>query len=1526
MAYLGKGKKPDLLKLAEALEITLPDKATIMTIKEIIVKQPDYDEEFVSTLLNSIIEERINSAEQEFRLKQEQEKFNLEKEEKFKILELKEKEIQLNYDLEKLRLDKGITSVTEPKTQNVELTLNRLIPKFDPNETDISLYLIIFERQARKAKIEENSWVNHLIGLLPMEIVQLLAREPPALAEDYAYVKKILLQKFKLSAESFRQKFTQYQKKPEISWKDFAFELKNYLNEWLAGLEITTIEELKDLMVVDQLKKRAKHEIKEHFLDKWPNLKSSDELIELFDNYDDVRKGSHKNYAKESRSEKGQTAKTFVKEKNVSQDSKFTFSRSPNVSERNRIFEKRVKPRCFHCHSPEHLRPSCPKLMKDRKVESVNNIPINDQLNFLEGYVWDGKVNGREIKFWRDTGATIDVICQKFIEPKDFSGEHVWIKQPLSLELMCLPLAIVELSGDFGTVKTKAAVCRNRSDENTYLLGNRTAALIKEKNNFEFFPVECVNMVQTRSQKRKNERDRLEKNRTENENIGDRNLALNIQNTSDVEGQVNFPNVNTDLADNAEGIQAKPDTKGQLDIPTLNNGVSESEYSAQVAPDTEGPIQIPDIQGDAPELGLLQISREKLIEAQRNCDDLTELFRQAEDENSKNKTYSVFKGLLVKNREDRLGNMTKLIVIPKELRYQIKSLCHSSTASHLGCNKAKDKLARYFYWPNCFKEMDEFVRSCDPCQRAGKPNDRKKAPLKLVPVIREVFTRLNLDTCGPLPITDSGNRYIVTAMCMSSRYPEAIPVPEISSITIIDALLDIFSRTGFPREIQVDQGTSFTSALTTEFFDKFGIKVSHSSVHHPQSNPIERFHRTMKRLIRALCLESEKKWDKHLPMILLSLRTVIHESIGFSPSELVFGRNLRTPETLLAEKWLEIPEENNLVTDYVLKLINRLKRCQEVACSRAVETQVKRKTWYDVNTVKRDFKENDLVLVLATSKPNKLSVQWIGPGTIRSKISETNYLVEIPGKKERTQIYHVNMLKPYYKRPEHVNLAICEDNLEKGLQQDLEIPYLEYNSTVYDFQDIIRDSNLDKVLKSAQIDQLRELLNKYVRCFSNEPGLTDLVEHDIELTSDTPIRSRPYRTSLRQNEILKSEIQRMLKLGIIEVGESDYSSPIILVEVPGKDPRPCVDYRRLNKVIKTEYYPIPNIEERVEQVSAANYITIFDLARGYWQIPLSKRAQRYAAFCTTFGSYRPLRMNFGLKNAPYFFSKLMAELLRDFEAFAVPYLDDVAIFSKTWESHLQHIKQVLDRISKAKLTIKPSKCKFAQNQVKYLGHIVGKSVRSPAEAKIHCIQAFPTPRTKTHIREFLGLAGYYARYIDKFSVIAAPLTDALKGKAVKGEITWTAECEKAFQTLKKKLASTPVLHAPNFSKEFIVQTDASNVGMGVVLSQVNEQGEEHPVLYLSKKFSDVEKRYGTTEKECACIIFAIKKLHYYLDGQKFQIVTDHNPLIWLRSNASANPRLMRWALALQPYDFVIKHRAGKENKNADSLSRAAVEN
>ncbi|GBN04117.1 Retrovirus-related Pol polyprotein from transposon 17.6 [Araneus ventricosus] len=202
---------------------------------------------------------------------------------------------------------------------------------------------------------------------------------------------------------------------------------------------------------------------------------------------------------------------------------------------------------------------------------------------------------------------------------------------------------------------------------------------------------------------------------------------------------------------------------------------------------------------------------------------------------------------------------------------------------------------------------------------------------------------------------------------------------------------------------------------------------------------------------------------------------------------------------------------------------------------------------------------------------------------------------------------------------------------------------------------------------------------------------------------------------------------------------------------------------------------------------------------------------------------------------------------------------------------------------------------------------------------------FLTPKTKTQIRTFLGLAGYYAHYVKNFSLIGAPLTQLLKGKVKKEKVNWTKECDQAFTELKNRLTEMSVLYAPDYKKEFIIQTDASDLGIGILLSQRDGQNEEHPVLYLSKKFTDAQRKYGTTEKECVAIIYAIKKLKYYLDGQHFTIETDHNPLVWLNSNAGTNQRLMRWSMALQPFQYRAVHKTVKKHLNADALSSSEIE-
>ncbi|GFX31862.1 retrovirus-related Pol polyprotein from transposon 297 [Trichonephila clavipes] len=641
---------------------------------------------------------------------------------------------------------------------------------------------------------------------------------------------------------------------------------------------------------------------------------------------------------------------------------------------------------------------------------------------------------------------------------------------------------------------------------------------------------------------------------------------------------------------------------------------------------------------------------------------------------------------------------------------------------------------------------------------------------------------------------------------------------------LVDHFLDSI---GFPREIQSDLGTSFTSEFTTTFFNKFGIKVTRSSVSHPQSNAVEQGHRTIKRVIKALCVESGEHWEGGLPLALFSLRTVAHESTGFSPTELVMGKNLRTPQTLVYEEWMEEGKTSQSVGEYILQLNNRLKRCEDIAITRMKECQLKRKMWYDRDAIERKFVEGDLVMVLATSKQNKLEVNWIGPGKILSRISDTKYVIDLPGRRDRSTNYHVNLLKPFRRRPELVSLVVEE--VSDDIEEDAEIPYPDKQCTKFDYH----ESQLQLKLSPSQIDELKQVITKNKDMFSPDPGTTHLMRMDIEPISDKHIKTKPYRMSPRQINILREEIK---------------------LESPNKDPRPCVDYRRLNEITRAEFFPLPNMEEVVEKVSTTPYVTVMDYSKGYFQIPLTPRAQRCAAFVTPFGTYIPNKMMFRVER-----------------------------------SRKKHIDIVLGRLRKAGLKVKPSKCNFAQEEVLFLGHRIGSGSRSPSDLKIKAIADFPQPTTKTHVRSFLGLVGYYSHYIPNYSTIASPLTDALKGKIKKEKITWDERCGKAFEELKAKLVSQPILFAPDFVTDFILQTDASEVGAGVVLSQRIE-GEEHPIVFLSKKFSKAERNYNTVKRELAATIFSLKRLKHYLDGQKFIIETDHNPLRYLNKMGSTNPR------------------------------------
>ena len=294
-------------------------------------------------------------------------------------------------------------------------------------------------------------------------------------------------------------------------------------------------------------------------------------------------------------------------------------------------------------------------------------------------------------------------------------------------------------------------------------------------------------------------------------------------------------------------------------------------------------------------------------------------------------------------------------------------------------------------------------------------------------------------------------------------------------------------------------------------------------------------------------------------------------------------------------------------------------------------------------------------------------------------------------------------------------------------------------------------------------------------------------------------------------------------------------------------------------------------------------------------------------------------MPLGLKGAPATFQRLVYRVIRNLESVCEAYIDDLIIFSKSWEEHVSHIRAALERLKGAWLTAKLSKCCFGTTSCTYLGHVVGSGVVRPEPSKVHAVLTFPIPATKTHVRAFLGLTGYYRRFIPNYASLAVPLTDLTK-KSAPMQVQWNDQCNQAFEDLKNLLCSSPVLQSPDFEKPFI-QTDASDRGLGAVLSQRDDRGSDHPVAYYSRKLLPREERYSTIEKECLAIKVSMCHFRTYLMGCQFTVETDHRALLWMDRLKDSNSRLTRWRLSLQPFDFTVTHRKGPNNGNADGLSR-----
>jgi hypothetical protein len=973
----------------------------------------------------------------------------------------------------------------------------------------------------------------------------------------------------------------------------------------------------------------------------------------------------------------------------------------------------------------------------------------------------------------------------------------------------------------------------------------------------------------------------------------------------------------------------------------------------------------------------LSVSKEDLSRMQRDDATLRACFSLAESGERKilgaaAYSFYVSEGLLYRQYE-KGSKVYSQVVVPFSLRSSVLVVGHDQLlAGHCGVRRTLARVLSRFFWPGVTVDVSRYVQTCDICQKTVSRGKVSPVPLAAMPLIGTPFETVGIDLVGPLsPPSEQGHRFILTLIDLASRFPEAVPLKEISSVAVAEALLSVFARVGFPRLILSDQGSQFNSDLMKEFHVLCGAKGIRTTPYHPQTNgTVERFHGTLKAMLRKTVQSQPRLWHRYLPALLFACRELPSESTGFSPFQLLYGRDPRGPVSLLADTWVEAGDaqsEGKPLYKYLFDLKNSISESCQIAMEETQKAQQRNKKYFDRKAKLRSFEVGDEVLVLLPTDTNKLLMTWTGPFVVQECL-HPDYRILQRGK---SKIFHANMLKRYFRRADAGAVVLDEGELSTVsvgqevcwseitdflLPKETEVSVQEPVQSVREREPVVRDTaavgviqddNSDSVptlpvpmsssmtdedistidfsgdLSSSEGSALYEVFQDFSGLLTAKPGsFNGEVFMDVVLTSETPVRRRAYDLPFASKQVVEREIQTMLDLGVIERSKSAYSSPVVLVRKSDGSCRFCIDYRALNKITVFDAEPIPDVEEMFTQLASSVFFTKIDLSKGYWQILVNPVDRHKTAFATHLGLFQWIRMPFGLVAAPAVFARMMRTLELQ-QVSSVNFFDDILIHSRTFPDHLVHVRGVLEKLHQFNLTARPSKISAGHKSLSFLGHVVGQGRIQPEEKKIQKILAIPTPTTRKQVRALLGLLGFYRRYVPGFASLTAPISDLTKEGGGRS-ITWTPECEKALNTIKSCFSCAPVLQLARLSEPFVLQTDASSTGIGAVLLQVLD-GTLHPVSFASRKLLDRETRYSTIERECLAIVWAITKFSKFLWGVQFTLQTDHRPLTYLNTSRFKNSRIMRWALSLQEYRFTVEPLPGTKNVLADLLSRAQCE-
>ena len=481
----------------------------------------------------------------------------------------------------------------------------------------------------------------------------------------------------------------------------------------------------------------------------------------------------------------------------------------------------------------------------------------------------------------------------------------------------------------------------------------------------------------------------------------------------------------------------------------------------------------------------------------------------------------------------------------------------------------------------------------------------------------------------------------------------------------------------------------------------------------------------------------------------------------------------------------------------------------------------------------------------------------------------------------------------------------------------------------------------DVTIKDETKRSFEDICNKYEKAFSKnnkDIGRMQLIEMEIDTGNSVPLAQSPYTLPLKHYDWVRNEIETLEKAGVIERSLSPWASPVIVVpkkSAPDEPPhrRLCVDYRKVNalqqEIKRTDkgtgclsLYPLPKIDEMFSKLRGAAVFSTIDLRSGYYHIGLTRESRAKSAFVVPMGKWQFKHTPFGLSQAPAYFQLLIDKVLMGCGEFAMGYLDDIIIFSKNEEDHLHHLEEIFSRLQHFGLKMKREKCAFFKQHIQYLGHLISKAGFEPLPEKLESIRKMPAPKSPKEVKQFLGLIGYYRKFVPQFSDISRPLTRLTRHDA---KFEWSEKCEKLFNRLQDLLMEYPILRYPDPSKPYTMYTDASGIGWSGVLTQeeTDDKGrtKSHPICYVSGQFRGSQLNWAALTKEAYAIYMSIRRLTFYLTDAEITIKCDHLPLRKFLSKQTLNSKVNNWAVELEQFNLKMEWIQGSKNTLADSLSR-----